>query len=88
MAWVRRAPGASTPVGALLFLRTSNATPFAQVDGANTGPMALPFTDTWQRMEITMKSTMPAGQMDVFVGSDTVPGACFLLDDVWLEKLP
>jgi hypothetical protein len=87
VAWVRKAPGAATPVGALLFFRTSNATPFTGIDGANTGP-ALPFTDTWQRLEITVKSTKPAEQIDIFVGTDTVPGSCFLIDDVWLEKVP
>lgn len=33
----------------------------------------------------------PTRTMDYFtagVGTDTAPGACFLLDDVWLEKLP
>jgi len=87
-AWVRTAPGAATPPGAIFFMRTSNATPFTQVEGLSTDTAVLPFTDTWQKMELTLKVTKAAEQMDIFVGTDTAPGACFLIDDVWLERLP
>ncbi len=88
VAWVRAAPGAALPPGAVLNLRTLYPSPFTGVERASTSPSLTPLTDTWQRMEITLAVTKPAAQMDGYVGSDTAPGACFLVDDVWLEKLP
>lgn len=87
-AWVRTAPGAVTPPGAIFFVRASNAVPFTTIDSANTPQPRLRFTATWQKLELSLTSTAPAGSMDIFVGTDTAVGSCFLLDDVWLEKLP
>ena len=87
-AWVRTAPGSATPPGALLFVRATNSSPFASIDQANTPKPGLPFTATWQKLQVSFTSTAPAGQMDIFVGTDTLVGSCFLIDDVWLEKLP
>jgi hypothetical protein len=87
-AWVRTAPGASTPPGAVMHLRTSNPAPFASIESAYTSIAGLPFTPTWQKMVISLKVSLAAAKVDVFVGTDTAPGACFLIDDVWLEQLP
>jgi hypothetical protein len=86
-AWVRTAPGANTPPGAVMQLRTSNPSPFASIESANTSVAGLPFTATWQKMVISLKVSLAAAKVDVFIGTNTAPGACFLIDDVWLESL-
>jgi hypothetical protein len=88
IAWVRTAPGAAVPPGPVLNVRSTNSAPFTAIEGAASANPGIPFTDTWQRVEVTMKATKPAQQMDIFVGSNTVTGGCFLVDDVWLERLP
>ena len=84
--WVRTAPGAATPPGILLHLRTSNDAPFVQIQKSMTSPRTI--DATWQKIEITLQPTIAAARMDLFFGSDTAVGACFLVDDVWLERLP
>lgn len=89
VAWVRTAPGAATPPGIYLHMRTSNATPtFVGLEGPSTPDPGIPIDATWKKIELTMKPTMAAQQMDIFIGSVHQPNVCFLLDDVWFEKVP
>ena len=88
VAWVRTAPGAALPPGLSIHVRSSNPMPFQAIESDASAQPGLVVTDTWQKLEISLKTTMNAAEMDVFVGSATAPGACFLLDDVWLERLP
>lgn len=88
VAWIRRASGAAVPPGAALNVRTFNPSPFTTVESTSTLPSVIPFTDTWQRLDVTLTVTQAAATIDVYIGTDTAPGACFLIDDVWLEKLP
>lgn len=88
VAWVRKAPGAPSPGPAILNLRTLTPSPFTSIENTATDLPGLTLTDTWQRLEILMLVTKSASNMDVYVGVDTAPNSCFLIDDVWLEKLP
>jgi hypothetical protein len=88
VAWVRTAPGAAVPPNAVLNLRTLDPSPFTGIEAIATAATGSPLTDTWRSLEITLAVTKAAATMDVFVATNTVPGSCFLIDDVWLEKLP
>lgn len=83
--WVRTAPGAVTPPSINIFLRTVDLSRgFEVVElGQNEGA---PLTSTWQKLSVTLKVTKPAERLGVFVGADWVAGACFLLDDVTLQR--
>jgi hypothetical protein len=87
VGWVRSAPGAAAPPGGVrLTFRTLDPVPFTPIEGSATPFIS--FTAAWQKLEVSFTVTKPAANMDVYIATDTAPGACFLIDDVWLEKLP
>ena len=87
VAWVRTAPGAATPPSINISARTYSNPPFQAIE-STTSPSPVVPTSTWQKVETTLTIAKAAPEMDIFVGTGSAPGACFLLDDFWLEKLP
>jgi hypothetical protein len=86
-AWVRTAPGKAVPGASSLFLRSFSTAggQFTSLELENSPKK--PLTDTWMKLEATLTITKPGGTLNIFVGADTNPGACMLLDDVYLERL-
>ncbi|MBS2018661.1 MAG: hypothetical protein JST00_37690 [Deltaproteobacteria bacterium] len=85
-AWVRTAPGAAVPPVIKIFLRSASFTPdFTSVESTEADGPAL--TSTWQKLSVTLKLTKPAQRLGIYVGADYVPEACFLLDDVALQRV-
>ena len=85
--WVREAPSSPRPPGVQLHLRTSNpGPPFMGIEAVTTTEMVL-VDDTWRKLEVELSTTKPAAKLDVFFGSDRLAGACFLVDDVRLERV-
>jgi hypothetical protein len=84
--WVHTAPGAATPPNVKLFVRTINRSAgFVVVESTESSGIAL--DGTWQRLEVTLVTTKPAAFFNVFVGGDSITNGCFLVDDVYVERL-
>jgi hypothetical protein len=85
-AWVRADPTRPPPVDVRLYLRYAVDTNGMFVDhGSNYSPVVT-LDATWKRLETTYTFTQP-GDLNVFVGADTAPNACFLFDDVVLQRV-
>jgi hypothetical protein len=85
-AWVRADPTAPAPPAVKLFLRNSAIVGgmFTELEGSSSAPIVV--NATWQRLEVTLPYTK-AGNLNVFVGADAAPNACFVLDDVVLRRV-
>jgi len=85
-AWVRTDPSSPPPVDVRIFLRNATDVNGTFMDlGQNMSP-AVTIDATWQRLETTFTFTQP-GSLNVFLGATTATGACFLFDDVLLQKV-
>lgn len=84
--WVRTAPGKADPGLATIILRNYALDPtFRSLESSGSPDGAL---DTqWRRFEATMKITQPGGTLNVFIGAQHRPGACFLLDDIVVRRI-
>ena len=84
--WVRTAPGKAVPGPAVVFLRSYVLDPtFRQLE---TSPSPDQVLDAqWRRIETTMTITRPGGTLNVFIGADHAPGACFLIDDIVVRRI-
>ena len=85
-AWVRTDPTSPPPVDVSIYLR--NATfvngRFTEHGESMSSPVTI--DATWQRIETTYAFTQP-GNLNVFIGAGTAPNACFIFDDVLLQKV-
>ncbi len=82
--WARLAPGTIGPGPVALTLRNLSS------DGKNLESLSSADTrlsTEWQRFESTLSITKSGGKVDVYIAADYVPGACFLLDDVVVERV-
>jgi len=84
-AWVRTAPGAAAPPDAALLARTFNAAPFTEIEKNQGASSAV--GETWSKVEATLKINLVADRFHVSVGASAAPGACFLVDDVVVERV-
>ena len=82
--WVRAEVGAPAAPGVTLHLRTVTP-PFNTVTN-DMSPTAS-IDATWKQLETTTTVT-EASRVNVYVAAGHAPGACFVLDDVTLERLP
>ena len=85
-AWVRTDPSSPPPMDVSIYLR--NATLVNGTFTEHGESMSAPVTidATWQRIETTYAFTQ-AGNLNVFIGAGTAPNACFIFDDVLLQKV-
>ncbi len=86
-AWVRAAPGSVSPTTAQIYLRTVTPAPFVTHQQAEGPFIVLPANGEWVRLQIELTANQAQGVFNVFVAAPAVPGACFLVDDVRLERL-
>jgi len=82
-AWVRDAPSAPAASGLTLFLRTIAG----GIDQQQSMSSGAPLTSAWQRLETTLLVSKPADVLNVYVGGNISSGACFLLDDVVVDRI-
>lgn len=86
-AWVRPAPGAVTPTYAMLHIRTFGFDPdFTTYEQADP-VAAVPFTTDWMPLSVELTIQQARGKLNVFLGAPGAVGACFLVDDVRLERV-
>lgn len=87
-AWVRTAPGATAaPRSVNLLFRTIDTSPaFAEVENSYTPSIAM--STTWTKLETDLKVTTAAQALNVAVTGHYEAGACFLIDDVSVVRLP
>jgi hypothetical protein len=84
-ASARTDPAGDMPGPIQLGLRTVNKdVGFVVKDSAVATPVAL--DATWRQLEVTLAVT-ERGLLNVTASAGTVPGACFLLDDVVLQRI-
>lgn len=84
-AWVRTDPGGIVPGPLQLGLRTVNKDVGSVVkDSTLSTPVAL--DATWRQLEVTLDVT-ERGLLNVTASAMTALGACFLLDDVALQRI-
>ena len=84
-AWVRADPSDAVTVPVWLVIRVANRDPFKEHETGRSANV-LP-NETWQRLEAEVEVVTPGAAIDVHVGGKRTPGACFLLDDVRVERL-
>ena len=84
-AWARTDPGGGMPGPIQLGLRTVNKDNgfVVVVDSSLAPPVTL--DATWRQLEVTLATTA-RGFLNVTARATTVPCACFLLDDVVLQR--
>jgi hypothetical protein len=89
-AWVRSPDGVGriTPSYATINLRTFERTPaFTTLEQQNQTE-ATPFQGTsWVQLAIELTVTQARGRLNVFIGAPGAANACFLVDDVRLERV-
>jgi hypothetical protein len=85
-AWLRVPTGAPAVQDAGIFLRTHNEPGggFVQVQIQAAGPPSL--ADTWQQVDVELLVNTTAAYLDLTVYGPK--GACLLVDDAYVEKLP
>jgi hypothetical protein len=86
-AWARTDPAAPGPGPVTVYLR-SFAVPGGTFTSLERG--VSPSADLgsqWQRLEATLTITKPDGTINVFIGGAHRANACFLIDDVVLQRV-
>jgi hypothetical protein len=83
--WVRTEVGKPAPPTVSLHIRTV-LFPGFNVVSDETSP-SVPIDATWKQLEI-VSTLAKASNLNVFVSAIHAPGACFVIDDVTLERLP
>jgi hypothetical protein len=84
-AWVRTEVGMPAPPDLNLHLRTV-VFPAYQVI-ADVTSSTVPIDASWKQLEVVSTVTT-ASNINVFVAATHAPGACFVVDDITLERLP
>lgn len=85
-AWVSYASGANGTAEIGILMRTFNSSPtFAEVDKNQSG--AIVSGSVWTKIETTLKVTSAAEKLNIVIVAPATPGACFLVDDVFVERI-
>jgi hypothetical protein len=85
--WVRTAPSRVAPGNVALLLRsfTTEGGTFTDIESQNSG--GTPITATWTQFATELTITKPGGTLNVYVAGDHVADACFLMDDIVVQRL-
>jgi hypothetical protein len=84
-AWLRAAPGSSVATTGYVVLRTINFPSYDTIEGLSSDSVLL--TDTWQKLDTTLTVNGAADALDVVIAGDYAADACFLFDDVVVERI-
>jgi hypothetical protein len=85
-AWVRNDPSAPAPPSVTLYLRNATIVNGNFIDLESSSSPTTAIGATWRRFDANLTFTKP-GDLNVFISADTAPNACFLLDDVVLQRI-
>ncbi|MDB4935498.1 MAG: hypothetical protein JWP87_2470 [Labilithrix sp.] len=84
--WVRTSPGDPAPPFVRLVLRNFKYQGNTFVDLESGDSPKLPIDATWMKFEVVLTVTK-AGTLNVYLPGDAATGACFLLDDVVVQRI-
>jgi hypothetical protein len=84
-AWLRAVPGSSVATTAFVVLHTIDLPSYAEREVSTSISEVL--TDTWLKFEATLSVTTSADALDVVIAGDYAENACFLVDDVVVERI-
>lgn len=84
-AWIRAAPGAPSPDDITVLLRSTRPSPF-QIYEEAYGPRVAP-TNDWAQINVTLAINEQAEALNTAIIGRGSTGACFLVDDLVLQRL-
>jgi hypothetical protein len=58
---------------------------YTDIESQNSG--GAPITATWTQLVTELTITKPGGTLNVYVAGDHVADACFLMDDIVVQRL-